>query len=146
MKNRPAVLTMEKMEKDRFLSCILLCKMTSADFLESHLKILIQIFVFLPPFHTLKSFVLPISVLLPNCWGFFIGIQQSRKRLQLPPHRHNKVMETYLLFLLNHIYKESVKFFYCWYRWKDTSEHSPYRNGAADDRLSGPSEASEYFC
>lgn len=67
LKNRPAVLTMEKMEKDRFLSRILLYKMTSADFLESHLKILIQIFVFLPSFHTLKSFVLPISVLLPNC-------------------------------------------------------------------------------
>lgn len=67
LKNRPAVLTMEKMEKDRFLSCILLCRMTSADFLEFHLKILIQVFVFLPSFHTLESFVLPIAVLLPNC-------------------------------------------------------------------------------
>lgn len=66
-KNRPAVLTIEEMEKDGFLSCILLCKMTSADFLESHLKNSIQIFVFLLLFHTLTSFVLPISVLLPNC-------------------------------------------------------------------------------
>lgn len=68
-----------EMEKDRFLSCILLQKMTSASFLESHLKIFIQISVFLHSSRTLNSLSLSISVLLPNCSGLFTGIQQRHR-------------------------------------------------------------------